>query len=84
MTRENWYPPRPLPPSPAPEIRYLGDLQRIELAPDDVLVLSVDQVLDDAVLVDLRKRLQCVVGEQRKCIVLTRGMKLGVLHAAEA
>ena len=64
-----------------PEIRYLGDLQRLSLAPDDVLVLSVDQVLEDDTCIRLRQLLQSVIGEQHKCIVLTRGMRLSVLHS---
>ena len=66
-----------------PEIRYLGDIQRLILGPDDVLVLSVDQILEDQVLVELRKRLLSVVGEHVKCIVLSKGMRLGVLHAEQ-
>jgi hypothetical protein len=65
-----------------PEIRYLGDMQRLALAPDDVLVLMCDEHLSDQEAIDLRKRLQGVFGAGRTCIVLSHGMKLGAIGPA--
>lgn len=61
-----------------PEIRYLGDVQRLQLGPDDLLVLTTDQHLSSAALDRIRAAVESTIPGQR-VVVLTGGMKLGVL-----
>lgn len=60
------------------EIRYLGDLQRLPLKSDDMLVLSVETCLSMDQRNHLRDYLEAVV-PGHKVIVLCDGMKLGVV-----
>jgi hypothetical protein len=64
------------------EIRYLGDLQRLELRPGDILVLSVDAHISQ----EMAARLQADFREvtDAKVIVVGKGMKLGVISAEAA
>lgn len=63
------------------QIRYLGDVQRLELGPTDMLVLSVDDVLKDEQREHLLGQCKQIFGN-RKVIILERGMKLGVVAGA--
>jgi len=68
----------PLPEKVPPEIRYLGDVQRLALAPGDIIVISIDQAISAQSVENLRRQ-----GEQavpgHKCLVLGDGLKVGVL-----
>lgn len=64
------------------QIRYLGDLQRLELKPGEVLVLTVDEIIDERTAEMLRVYVQRAVsrpGFVPDVLVLERGLKLGVL-----
>lgn len=62
-------------------IRFLGDVQRLTLGPEDVLVLSVEHELTLSQADRLRAYLSdCLPG--RKCIVLSGDCKLGVLSTS--
>lgn len=62
----------------ADEIRYLGDLQRLQPQPGDVYVLTIERDLTAAQTEHVRARWESVMGEA-KLLVLSGGMKLGVI-----
>lgn len=64
--------------SPAPEIRYLGDMQRLQPQPGDVYVLFHERLLSIGQSTRLRDYFQAVVPGS-KVIVLDGGMKLGLI-----
>lgn len=63
------------------EIRYLGDVQRLTFNEGETLVLTVDQAISDDMARRLREQLEGVFGKDRKYLVLSEGMKIGVLAA---
>lgn len=65
------------------EIRFLGDLQRLELKPGDMFVLSVDEHISHEMADRLKQTFAEATGGA-KVIVLGRGMKLGVVSAEAA
>ena len=74
------------PPAELQGIRFLGDLQRLELKPGEVLVLTVDSLLDARTAERMRHNVQRAVarpGFLPDVLVLERGMKLGVLACSE-
>lgn len=63
-----------------PEIKYLGDVQRVQLNPEDTLVISVDF----APSYETRNRIMDVVKSATnhdKVVILECGTKIGVLGA---
>lgn len=70
-------------PSATEEIRYLGDLQRLELKPGDRFVLTVDRPISGEMAAKLGEVWARFVGDDRedlKLLILDSGMKLGVLN----
>jgi hypothetical protein len=67
---------------PQSEIRFTGDLQRLEVRPGDVFVLSVDQAIDthtaDWLRTYVSKQIGCTAD---KVLVLSDGLKLEVVSA---
>lgn len=59
-----------------PEIRYLGDLQRMKPEPGDVFVLTLDGQASREAIASLRETLKAALGDAT-VLVLTGGMKLG-------
>jgi hypothetical protein len=59
-------------------IRYLGDVQKLTLGPNDAVVLSVDEEISDSIAERLREMMQAKL-PGRTVIVLGKGMKIGVL-----
>lgn len=68
---------------PVDGIRYLGDMQRLELKPGDMFVLSVDEHISQEMAVRLKEQVAQATG-CAKVIVLGKGMKLGVVSAEAA
>ena len=68
-------------PSVRGELQYIGDVDRLVLKPGDRIVLSLDGELSDEMVIQLRDRLATVLGGEHEVIVLSGGMKLGVLGA---
>lgn len=64
-----------------PEIRYLGDVQRLVLNEGDALVLTVDGPLSCEKAAILRHQLEGVFGKDRKLLILSDGMKIAALAA---
>ncbi|OUM00571.1 hypothetical protein [Variovorax sp. JS1663] len=60
------------------EIRFLGDLQRLQPKPGDVFVLTVDRSLSIEQCEHLRSYWKQVMGDI-KVLVLTEGLKLGCM-----
>ena len=63
----------------APQVNFLGDVQRMALQPGDVLVLTVDSPLSSEMADRLRATLESQLPGLQKVIVLERGMKLGLV-----
>jgi hypothetical protein len=60
------------------EIRFLGDMQRLEMKPGDVLVLTLEQ----SISADVAERLRAMVAGSlsgAKVLVLADGIKLGAV-----
>lgn len=62
-----------------PEIRFLGDLQRLKIEPGDMFVLSIDDVLSHGMIKQIHEAWSEHLGGQHKLIVLGRGMRLGLV-----
>ena len=65
------------------KIKYLGDVQRLEVRPGDVVVLSVAAPLSMATSKRLVTYVEGILPGTR-CIILDGGLKIGVLSAQEA
>ncbi len=61
-----------------PEIKYLGDVQRLVLNPGDIVVLSVDEYIPNEAAQRLRSQLEASV-PGHNVVVLSKGMKIGAL-----
>lgn len=68
--------------SKEPRVRYLGDIQKLSLAPNDILVLSLDRPVPIELAMRLREMVRKVAGDDRKVMILEPGMKVGVLEQA--
>lgn len=60
-------------------VRYLGDLQRLEVKPGDTYVLSVPVAISREQVERLKSRWSETVGDANKLIILSDGMRLGVI-----
>ena len=60
------------------EIRFIGDLQRLELKPGDTLVLKANQVLSQEVIHRLKEQMTDRFPDV-PFIILDAGLELGVL-----
>lgn len=63
------------------EIRVLGDMERIQVKPGDIFVLTAPQELRQEVAERLKEHLQRIIGPDAKVLVLSGGLKLGVIGA---
>lgn len=61
------------------QIRYLGDLQRLDLKPGDKLVLTLSSRVSRETLDRISLELQAFAGQDVKVLVLDEGMKLGAI-----
>lgn len=60
--------------------RFVGDVQRLELKPDDVLVVSVDAAISSEQAERINDELVQILGSNRnRVIVLGKGMAVSVL-----
>ena len=67
----------------ADEIRFLGDLQRLEVKPGDKFVLTLDCQLSMEQQARLGDYWMTLMGPDCPLIVIEPGMKLGVLGKSE-
>lgn len=65
--------------SETPEINFLGDLTRLQLKPDDVLVLRTPHPLSSEHVARIREHFATVLGQDTKVLFLGPGFELGVL-----
>ncbi|EHM01149.1 hypothetical protein HMPREF9946_02224 [Acetobacteraceae bacterium AT-5844] len=65
------------------EIRFLGDLQRLEVKPGDRFVLTLERAPTPEVTQRVRQAWQAFVGGGVPLLILDPGMKLGAVSAAE-
>lgn len=61
-------------------VRYLGDIQRLQLQPGDIAVISVPFAISADQCEDIRKQWS-VFFPAIECIVVGDGMKLGLFNA---
>lgn len=74
-------------PEASGEIRFVGDLQRLELKPGDRFVLTVDRPVSGEMAAKLREAWARFVGDDRedlKLLILGSGMKLGAIATDKA
>jgi hypothetical protein len=62
-----------------PEVRYLGDVQRLALAPDDVVVIRCREHISCEQSERLRELARKTLGVDRKVLILCGGLEIGVL-----
>ncbi len=62
-----------------PEIRYLGDLQRLTIQPGDMFVLTLDFDIDEVTTDRIRAMAQNILGGAH-VMVLAPGMQLGAVR----
>lgn len=72
------------------EVRYLGDLSKLQVGPNDVMILQAAERLSMEQIERITARMEGVFG-QRRVIVLDKGMTLGavemlpsIIHVDEA
>ncbi len=65
------------------EIQYLGDVQRLELRPDDIIVLFVADNLNPQNVLRIEKQVEENI-PGHKVLVLVGEMKIGVMSPTEA
>lgn len=69
---------------PGPDaIRFLGDMERLETKPGDVYVVTTHHTLSAEACEIVRREVQKVLGPV-KVLVMTGGLKLGVVGAEDA
>jgi hypothetical protein len=61
------------------EIKYLGEVQRLNLQKEDVLVLSLAEIISDEVSERIKAKIEALV-PGRKVLILSQGSKIGVIH----
>lgn len=62
-----------------PEVRFLGDVERLELGADDVLVIKVSSVLSAGLASRIKEVIRSELGKDRRVLVLESGMQIGIL-----
>lgn len=67
----------------ARKIRFLGDLQRLDVKPGDTFVLSVGGTISADMAEGLKKMWAAKMGEHVPLLILADGMRLGVVSAAK-
>jgi hypothetical protein len=65
-------------------IRFIGDMQRLKLEPEDIVVLSLEHDVTKEMAERLREMVKAVVGADREVLILSGGIKIGVLAKEEA
>lgn len=64
-----------------PEIKFLGDVQRLVFNEGDTLVLTVNRPISQEVAARLKQQMEDTFGKDRKYLILSEEMKIGVLAA---
>lgn len=67
-----------MPDTSTPEVRYLGDVQRLQLKPGDCLVVQIDRPLSAEQMRLVREHCERVIGLGVPVLVLDQGIKVGV------
>jgi len=65
------------------ELPEIEEIRRLELRPEDILVLRVAKNLRPDQLIDLKEQAQAALGVPNKIVVLSAGMQLDVLAPTE-
>jgi hypothetical protein len=62
-------------------VRYLGEVQRLEVNPGEVLVLTVPHVISTETEQRLREQFRRLKLPEHQLLILSGGMRIGVLGA---
>jgi hypothetical protein len=65
------------------EIRYLGDVRKLDLGPNDVIVIEYSGPISQDSVRRLTEYVSEAIGTDHKVLVLGEGLKLGVLSPQE-
>lgn len=60
-------------------IRFLGDVERLVLKPDDIVVLKTNVRLSAEQAGHIQAHCKTVLGEDRKILVISAGIEIGIL-----
>ncbi len=61
------------------EIRFVGDMHRLEVKPGDKFVLQCEQDISQEMAERIRHYVRDFLGEDVRVLVLSSGLKLGVV-----
>lgn len=67
-----------------PEIRYLGDLARLDVKPGDRFVMKLARQASEQEAQHLRQAWRKATGDDVRLILLGPGIELGVIGASDA
>jgi len=65
------------------QIRFVGDLQRLDVRPGDKFVLTCERSVDEDTLLRLRDALRDFLGEDAQVLILDSGLKIGAVRAED-
>lgn len=68
---------------PIGEVRFVGDLTRVNVQPGDVFVLRCEQHLPKPAIERIHAQFESVMGKGTRLLVLGGGMQLGVVNPGE-
>lgn len=63
-------------------IRFVGDMERLQVKPGDVYVVTVPQILSDEAVKAITRYVQDALRTDAKVVVMHGGLKLGVMGEA--
>ena len=69
--------------APIGEVRFVGDLTRVNVQPGDVFVLRCEQHLPAPAIERIHAQFESVMGRGTRLLVLGGGMQLGVVNRGE-
>jgi hypothetical protein len=62
------------------EVRFVGEMQRLEIGPGDRFVLTTEQAISQEIAERLQAAWTAFAGEGVKLLILDRDMKLGAIN----
>lgn len=65
------------------QIRFVGDLQRLDVRHGDKFVLTCERSVDEDTLLRLRDALRDFLGEDAQVLILDSGLKLVAVRAED-
>ena len=65
--------------APEYEIRYLGDMQKAHLGPNDIGVITCSEKLSIQSMERIKERWERLMGHDHKLLILDGGLQFGVI-----